>query len=146
MSWRKIADELKTDPVLAKLEDSQVRAVLDVLLLVMQADDTVGFMEEAELEHLIDELPWHAEKDEALRAHIESSRGRLESIEDDAGYRAVAEEAAKELTDADVRRKAYDMAVTLAEADMEMHPDEHKVLTWVAEVFEIPESERKSSI
>ncbi len=142
-TWQQLADELKTDPVLEKLDEKQVESLIDVLMLVMHADEKVAFMEEAEFDHLIYELPWVESKHDKIEAHIKTTRTRLGSVDGEADYRKLVSDATKLLVSPDVRVKTYRMAVTLAEADMELHPDEHKVLTWLAEDFGIPEAQRQ---
>ncbi len=141
-TWQQLADELKTDPVLTKLDEEHVEAIIDVLLLTMHADEKVAFMEEAEFEHLLHELPWMQDKQEKIHAHIEATTGKIKTIENESDFRALADNAAKVLVEESVREKAYHMAVALAGADMELHPEEHRVLTWLAECFEIPETKR----
>lgn len=141
-TWQKLADELKTDPALAKLEEAQVKAIIDVLMLTMHSDETVAFMEEAELEHLLHELPWIQDKQDVIDAHIEASVKKIKAIEGEEGYRTFVNECAELLPDAEVKEKTYQMVVALAGADMEVHPKERKVLDWLAASLGIPENKR----
>ncbi len=142
MPWQKLANDLMTDPALKALTVEQVKAVIDVLILTIQADKKVSFMEEAELEHMLAELPWFKDKEARLETYIKEVTERISTIEDEAGFREVAQSAASKLSEQDAREKVYHMAVALAGADMEIHPTESQMLTWLAESFEIPETKR----
>lgn len=141
-TWQQLADDLKTDPALAGLGEEQIKAVVDVLVFTIHADEVAGFMEEAELEHQLFELPWMADKEAKVEAFVHDATERAKGATDEGPYREVVSAAAELLGDAAVRGKVYQMALTLANADMQIHPEEHKALTWLAEAFEIPEHER----
>lgn len=140
--WQKLANELKTDPTLKDLSEEQIEAVIDVLLLTIHADKQVAFMEEAEFEHMIYELPWIKDKEEKIEAYVKTATERIKALEDDAAFRAAAESAASKLKDQIVRDKVYEMAVTLAGVDMEVNVDEQEALNVLAECLEIPEDKR----
>jgi len=114
--WHKLANEMKTDPVLKHLTEKQVEAVVDVLLLTIHADQQVSFMEEAELEHLLAELPWSADKDERMPQYIHESTQRIQALaaESRERLRTVAEASATALVAPEVRDKVYRMATELA--------------------------------
>ena len=139
--WQKLANELKTDPTLKDISEEQIEATIDVLLLTIYADKKVAFMEEAELEHMLNELPWIKDKEEKVDLYVKATTERIKEL-DNAELRAMAEAAAKKLDEPQVRQKVYEMAVTLAGADMEVSAEEKEVLGWLAECFEIPEDKR----
>ena len=141
-TWHQLADDLKTDAALADLDEGQIEAVIDVLVLTMHADEVVGFMEEAELEHMLFELPWMADKESKVDAFVKAATARARGVQDEAAFRAIADQVAARLPDEAVRAKVYLMAVTLANVDMQIHSGEHEALTWLADAFEIPESDR----
>lgn len=140
--WQQLANELRTDPKLKDISEEQAEAIIDVLLLTIHADKKVAFMEEAEFEHMIYELPWFKSKEQHIDDYVKVATERIKALEDEASFRAAAEEAASKLDDQNVREKVYEMAVTLAGADMEVNPEELAVLGWLAECFEIPEDKR----
>ncbi len=141
-TWQQLADDLKTDPSLTDLGEEQIKAVIDVLVFTMHADEVAGFMEEMELEHQLFELPWMKDKEAKVEAFVHDATERAKGVGDEAGFRAVVDTAAGLLTEKMVREKIYLMAVTLANADMQIHSEEHQALTWLADAFEIPEHER----
>jgi hypothetical protein len=143
-SWQRLANEVKTDPALRHLTEKQVEAVVDVLLLTIHADQQVSFMEEAELEHMLAELPWSADKDERMPTYIREATQRLQALaaEGRERLRTVAESSAAALVDEKVREKVYRMAAELAGIDVAVNDMERDVLTWLADCFEIPESRR----
>jgi hypothetical protein len=143
-SWHKLANEMKTDPALKHLSEKQVEAVVDVLLLTIHADQQVSFMEEAELEHMLAELPWTTDKDVRMPAYIRDATQRIEQLASEGRerLRTVAEASAAALVDPAVRQKIYDMAADLAGVDVTVNDMERDVLGWLADCFEIPESSR----
>lgn len=140
--WQKLANELKTDPTLKNLSEEQIEAVIDVLLLTIHADKQVAFMEEAEFEHMIQELPWFKNKEEKLEDYVKTATERIKALDDNAAFRSATEDAATKLEDQTVRDKVYEMAVTLAGVDMEVNVEEQEVLRTLAECLEIPEDKR----
>jgi uncharacterized tellurite resistance protein B-like protein len=141
-TWEKLADDLKTDKTLAALVEGQIEAIIDLLMLTIHADKTVAFMEQAELDHLLHELPWIQDKRALIDAHIEAVVKEIKDLEGEEGYRAFIEGRAAALPSGEVRQKAYQMVLALVDADMEVHPQEKMVLEWLAEGLGIPESER----
>jgi hypothetical protein len=140
--WQKLANELKTDPTLKGLTEEQIEAVIDVLLLTIHADKQVAFMEEAEFEHMLYELPWIKDKEEKVEAYVKTATERIKELEDSAAFRAAAESAATKLVEQTVRDKVYEMASTLAGVDMEVNVEEQEILNVLAECLEIPEDKR----
>ena len=143
-SWQELADELKTDPILKDLSEAQVEAVIDVLVLAVHSKGSKSFMEEAELEHMLFELPWIKDKEDKVEAHIKEQSAKVEAAESDDALRDFAKAAATELEGSEVREKVYTMATTLAGADMEIHPAEQKVLNMIADEFEIRQELRST--
>lgn len=143
-SWQKLANEMKTDPALKHLSEKQVEAVVDVLLLTIHADQQVSFMEEAELDHMLGELPWSTDKETRMPEYIREATQRLQALaaEGRERLRTVAESSAAALVDPQVREKVYHMATDLAGVDVAVNDMERDVLTWLADCFEIPESKR----
>ena len=145
-TWHQLADELKTDEALAGLDQAGVEALLDILLVTIHADQDVGFMEQAEFEQMIFELPWLEQKHDVVERRIKATRERLRTLRGDDDLRQLLSEAAAKLEAAPVRAKAYSMAVTLAQADMDVNAAEKKVLGWLADLWGIPPKERTTTV
>jgi hypothetical protein len=141
-TWQQMADDLKTDPVLANLKADQIEAVISILVLTVYADEVAGFMEEAELEHMLYELPWMEDKEARAEAFVKEVTDKAKGVSDEAGFRAIADAAASKLKDPVVREKAYTMAYNLACIDMNVNKAEHLALEWLADALEIPEGKR----
>ncbi len=141
-TWQQMADDLKTDPALATLTEDQIEAVIDILVLTIHVDEMVGFMEEAELEHMLFELPWMVDKEAKVEAFVKGATEKAQGVKSESEYHAIVDRAAEKLTDPAVREKVYAMALTLANVDMTITESEHKVLVWLANAMQIPESQR----
>ena len=135
LSWDKLVDTHRTDGLFADHSDEQVEAVIRVLAHTVYADERASFMEEVELEHMLQQLPWGDEKQdlikEVTRAVAETPRGERQEA-----FQLVARGAAERL-DQLSRVTVFKMAVTLAWAEGEVHAAERTALTSLAEAFEI---------
>lgn len=135
--WHKLANEMKTDPSLKDLTEEKIEAVIDILLLTIHADKQVAFMEETEFEHMLNELPWFVGKEERVDSYVKIATDRIKSLKDLEAFREAAEAAASKLDDQDVRKKVYEMSMTLAGADMEVNKAEQEVLEVLAGCLKI---------
>ena len=71
--WSDIADTFKNDEVLTDLDAAQSKALIDVLTLIIYADDEASFLELTELELLLHELPWSLTNAAEVDAYTEAS-------------------------------------------------------------------------
>ena len=117
--FKDIADLMIKDDSLRDLDRSQCEAIIDAMVLLAYADGEETVLERAEVDHLLHELPWalheghaaekyKAERDAEMKAAVEA--GALDA-------RAYAEDIAKRLEGAELRKKALRMASAIAYAN-----------------------------
>ena len=105
-AWNDFADQYGTDDALARLDTAQIEAVVDLLLLVMYADDKASVLEEMEFEDQLCKLPAIADKRAVIHARRGAAVARVKGA--DAGViEAIAGEVAAALTDAGARKAAF---------------------------------------
>lgn len=137
MSWTQLADELGTDTGLTALDGDQIAAVLDLLALVVYADDRVSMLERSEFEEQINALPWLAGKDpDAALAKAKAAKSQAE-------WNAIIDGAAATLKGADVGAQVYRMAAEIAHADLQLHRNESSILIHLVGALGLDESAAK---
>lgn len=139
-AWNTFADTYGTDKALAGLDAEQIRAVVEVLLLVMYADGRASVMERMELGELLDKLPAMDGKTGVVEAHVEAARERAEKASGD-DIAAFTRSAAARLPDKAARAVVFRMATALATADLQLGLPESAVLTALADAFGIAQEE-----
>lgn len=127
MSWDALADELRNDPALVSLDEAAVKAVIDLLALVVQADGKVGILEQSEFEDQIDSMPFLAGKD------VGPALARAKGTQGEQAIRSAVGAAVARLPKAGPNEKIYRMAAQLAWADLNLHRDESTVLRCIAD-------------
>jgi uncharacterized tellurite resistance protein B-like protein len=127
MSWDALADELRNDPALVVLDEVAVKAVIDLLALVVQADGKVGVLEQSEFEDQIDSMPFLAGKD------VGPALTRAKGVQGEAAVRTAVSQSVARLPKAGPMEKIYRMAAVLAWTDLNLHRDESTVLRCIAE-------------
>lgn len=137
-TWTGFADTYGTDAALEGLDAEQIRAVIDVLLLVMYADGKATTMEKVELGDALLKLPSMNGKQGVVDAHVEAARERARDADAETIDR-VAEAAAAKITDPAAREVVFRMTVALATADLTLALDESAVLTAIATAFGLPQ-------
>lgn len=145
LSWSSFSDTFGTDPALANLDEKQIHAVIDVLLLVMYADNKATMLEKAEFEDAVCALPVLDGKRDVVHAHTAGATVRIKAAGPDES-RAIAEGAARALSDAAVREKVFRMATSLAYADVLLAAPEQAALKTIAAAFELSESAAQAII
>lgn len=136
--WKSLTEELGASPLLAALSDAQVEAVVDVLALVIYADETVAPIEVAGFNHLVFDLPWMEGRGELIRGYVRGSASRArQAVASEGAAMDLARAAASRLEGAELRELVLRMAASLAGVDMEVAPAEALALDRVAEAFEI---------
>ena len=134
-TWQQLADNLKTDSTLTDLTNGQVEAIIDVLTLIIHADEHVGFMEEMEFDQLLMELPWLEDKAGKVEAWRESATDKAEAVDGEEEFMEIATSAAAELDDDEVRERVFTMAAGLCSSDGNICPDESEALHWLGRAF-----------
>lgn len=138
--FKDIADLMIKDDSLRDLDRSQCEAIIDAMVLLAYADGEETVLERAEVDHLLHELPWalheghaaekyKAERDAEMKAAVEA--GALDA-------RAYAEEIAKRLEGAELRKKALRMASAIAYANWDAGDHEFDMLMVLADALDIP--------
>lgn len=144
-AWNDFADQYGTDQSLARLDGEQIKAVVDLLLLVMYADDKASVLEEMEFEDQLCKLPAIADKRAMIDAHLPGAVARVRgATAESAG--AIAAGIADKITDADSRKTAFAMAATLAFADVQLADHESTVLRVVADAFGLDPAEARAIV
>ncbi len=129
MSWDALADELRNDPALVALDEVAVKAVIDLLALVVQADGKVGVLEQSEFEDQVDSLPFLAGKD------VGPALARAKGVQGEPAVRAAVNQSVGRLPKAGPAEKIYRMAAELAWTDLNLHREESTVLRCIAEAL-----------
>lgn len=145
LSWSSFSDTFGTDPALANLDARQIHAVIDVLLLVMYADNKATLLEKAEFEDAICALPVLGGKRDVVHEHTAGATVRIKAAGADES-RAIAESAARALPDASVREKVFRMATSLACADVLLAAPELAALKTIAGAFGLSDSAAQAII
>ena len=144
-AWNDFADQYGTDKTLADLDGDQIKAVVDLLLLVMYADDKASVLEKMELEEQLCRLPAIADKRSIVDGHVDAATARIKGA-DDATVAAIAGQAAAKLPGADVRRAIFEMAAIMAYADIQLAGDESAALATIAGALGIDAGAAKAII
>lgn len=135
-SWQQIADNFKTDAVLAGLTQDQTGAVIDILALTLYADGHAGFMQEMELDRLLLELPWINDKsDRVATARAIAEASAPGAAGDSAAFQASVQRAGALLTDEAVRGRVFVMAAGLCAMDGDVDTHEGQALAWLGQAF-----------
>lgn len=130
-AWNDFADRYGTDKALRDLDGEQIKAVVDLLLLVMYADDKASVLEEMEFEEQLCKLPAIADKRALVDAHVAGATARIRAA--GAGEaQAIAEQAAAKLPEGDARARVFAMTAAMAFSDVQLAVDESDVLKIVA--------------
>jgi uncharacterized tellurite resistance protein B-like protein len=129
MSWTQLADELGTDAKLKALDADGIAAVLDVLALVVYADEKLGMLEQNEFEEQINALPFLAGKDPA------GALAKAKAANSESAWRAILDASAATLAGQGLGTQVYRMAAEIAHADLQLHRNESTVLMAVVKAF-----------
>ena len=138
--WVDIADTLQRDELLQDLSREQSEAIVDALHLLVYADGQESVLERAELEQLLYELPWALSEGDQLKAYMEKSAACLKQActRGTDGLSQAAAGIAERLEGLKLRKRALQMAATVAYADWHAGDPERQALFALAEAFEIP--------
>lgn len=145
-TWTQLADTLGTDPDLSHLDAAQVEGVIDLLTLVMYADEKVTMLERSEFEGQLESLPWIANKGDLVHVATERATEAAKEVGDEKSFQAIARPAAARLPTDGVREKVFEMAVTLAHADLHLHPREVQALKWLADALGLDAEKAQATI
>jgi hypothetical protein len=126
-------DHIGTDTGLVDLPPQQTEAIITLLAAVMHADRKVTVLERSEFADLVARLPFYDDK-ARLTAEIDAAMA-TNARTDDASRRALVDAVAIHVQTPAVRQTAYRMAVALSMADLEMQPEEARLLGWLATAF-----------
>ena len=138
-TWLKMADHLSTDERLTQLNTEQIQAVIDMLCLVIYADNRMSALEEVEFESALLKMPWIENKEQIVQARINtaSSTARYANTPED--RKGIATKAAKFLEHDGVNEAVFGLAASMAYSDLVLHAREAEVLTVLAAALNIDE-------
>ena len=137
-NWLETSQRINGRSVFASLSRAQVEGVIDILCLMMYADNRVSTLEEVEFIDVLVRLPW-LENHEPLvngRINVSSSKARYATTQDD--RTVLADAAAKALADESLSESVFELAVCMAESDLVFHEREKDVLEILANSLGIP--------
>lgn len=137
--WSQIADNLKTDEVLATFGRAQCEALVDALLLMVLADGEASFLELQELEHMLHELPWALKNAQRIDDYTEHAARQIAALTTEAQKLTVAQEVGARLGTTESKKRVFKMAAKLAYANWDASSEEHHALMLLANGFHIPE-------
>jgi len=144
-AWNDFADQFGTDKALAGFDGEQIKAVVDLLLLVMYADDKASVLEKMELEEQLCRLPAIAGKRDIVSAHVDAATARIKGA-DASAVASIAAAAAAALPGGEVRRVVFEMAAIMAYADVQLATDESATLGTIAGALGIDPAEAKAIV
>jgi hypothetical protein len=143
--WQDMARQVVEDPVLQGLSDDQVRAIIDVFALIIQADRQVNPAEVVGFNYLFYDLDWMSQRHEVIKGRIGEVTKKVARLLTQPGPpKAFLDELAARLTGMELRRHVFTLAVGLSAVDSRIAPEESEALQWVADVFGLDEAKRAS--
>ena len=145
-SWVQLAEKLSTDERLKELGVKQVQAVIDMLCLVMFADNRVSALEEVEFNECLFKLPFLDEQRDVVssQVNLSSSKARYANSPEDRA--SIAQKAAMALKDADVDEAVLELAACMAFSDLVYHVREKEVLHALSSALGIDDSRAEAII
>jgi tellurite resistance protein len=127
-TWLSMADRLSTDERLTQLKTEQIQAVIDMLCLVVYADNRMSALEEVEFESALLKMPWIENKEQVVQSRINtaSSAARYANTPED--RKVIANKAAVFLEGSDANETVFGLAASMAFSDLVLHAREAEVL------------------
>ena len=132
LNWLEASQGINGRSVFGSLNRAQVEAVIDILCLMMYADNRVSTLEEVEFKDVLLRLPWLQEQEPLVngRINVSASKARYASTQED--RKVLAETAAQALGDQTINESVFELAVTMAHSDLVFHDREKEVLDVLA--------------
>ena len=130
--WMSLSQEIHNKPLFHGLDHRQTGAIIDVLCLMMYADNRVSTLEEVEFRDILLRLPWlqeHAPLVEG-RVNVSASKARYATTSEDRS--ALLEAAATAFRETELAENVYALAETMAHSDLVFHEREQDVLRALA--------------
>ncbi len=122
----------------SKLDETQEKALVDILTYAMAIDQNVAAIEQQELTKELHVLEWHAST--PLEAYVSEALARAQQMTTDAAQaRAYCADISQRLGEDWLREEAYYYAGRIATADSRIAPEEHTLLAAIVESFDIDE-------
>lgn len=124
------------------LDEDEVKALVDAVVLAMVAEGEIPEEEESELAKMTSAFDDHASMaiEPYLQERVEAAR---EIAGDSEAYRRWAEDVAGRLDDETLLEEAYYLAARMTAIDVEVVADETEVLETYVEVFDFPRERLK---
>ena len=143
-AWQHVAAKLVQDPSLKDLNDDQIKALIEVLALVIHADRKVAPIEVAGFNYLFFDLTWLQHRRDLIRQHVPWAADKAAgTVIDPTKGPPVASELAARLSSAELREKVFFMAASLTAIDLRVEPGENEALRWLAEAFGLEDPHRE---
>jgi len=145
-TWIQLAEKLSKDDRLGHLKVHQVQAIIDMLCLVMFADNRVSALEEVEFNQCLLKLPFLDEQRDVVssQVNISSSKARYANSPEERAQ--IAEKAASALGASDVHSVVFEMAACMAFSDLVYHVRESEVLAALSSALQIDDEHAQSII
>ena len=145
-SWVQLAEKLSADDRLKDLGVKEVQGIIDMLCLVMFADNRVSALEEVEFNECLLKLPFLDEQRDVVssQVNLSSSKARYANTPEDRAH--IALKAAGALKNSNVREVVFEMAACMAFSDLVYHVREREVLAVLSQALEIDGSQADAII
>ena len=142
--WMSLSQEIHNKPLFHSLDHRQTSAVIDVLCLMMYADNRVSTLEEIEFREILLRLPWLQSQGPLVegRINVSASKARYATTAED--RRALLESAATAFRHTELAHSVYTLAETMAHSDLVFHERERDVLADLAHVLGLSQPEKHS--
>ncbi|MEE2786845.1 MAG: TerB family tellurite resistance protein [Myxococcota bacterium] len=138
--WMSLSQEIHDKPLFHSLDHRQTEAIIDVLCLMMYADNRVSTLEEIEFREILLRLPWLQDHGPLVegRINVSASKARYAATAED--RKALIETAANAFRGTDLAINVYALAETMAHSDLVFHDREQDVLAVLAQTLGLPQA------
>ena len=127
-NWLELSQKINEKPLFATLTRHQLEAVIDILCLMMYADNRVSTLEEIEFRETLLRLPWLENQAPLVdgRVNVAASKARYAVTSED--RQVLADSAGHHLSEEHTAETVFELAVTMAHSDLVFHEREKDVL------------------
>ena len=146
-SWATMVTQASATANLRQLTTNQIHAVVDMLCLVIYADNRMSALEQIEFEETLLELDWTESKEQIVRARINTSASPARYANSPEARIELVAKAVNLLghTVDDQNEGIYGLIASMAYSDLVLHRKEKELLNYIATALNI-KSERAVAI
>lgn len=146
-NWATMVTRANTRANLRDLTTNQVHAVVDMLCLVIYADNRMSALEQIEFEETLLELDWTESKEQIVRARINTASSPARYANSREARLELVSKAVKLLgqTVDDQNEGIFGLIASMAFSDLVLHRREKELLNYIADALNIA-SERAVAI